>query len=210
MNGAAGAVHVLLVPEQRHQLAKFITEHCDLPFINQAQEQALVESVIENLSQRVNGLLPPDFVTTLRGRDRSYTVKIFLIFFFFFFLLGSNPKEIEKLKQRIVQRLNETARFTGLSADMREMLLDKVVSVMLEGVASSAGPAFLQDPVTRLAKARETEEHLHTELADFEAHSAARLKQLREQLVTVKTERWQLQKETNWFYHFVGWVFWFL
>jgi len=92
MNGAAGAVHVLLVPEQRHQLAKFITEHCDLPFINQAQEQALVESVIENLSQRVNGLLPPDFVTTLRGRDRSYTVKIFLIFFFFFFFVRLQPK----------------------------------------------------------------------------------------------------------------------
>eukprot|EP00545_Synedropsis_sp_CCMP1620_P012093 CAMPEP_0119014742 /NCGR_PEP_ID=MMETSP1176-20130426/10341_1 /TAXON_ID=265551 /ORGANISM="Synedropsis recta cf, Strain CCMP1620" /LENGTH=346 /DNA_ID=CAMNT_0006967979 /DNA_START=39 /DNA_END=1079 /DNA_ORIENTATION=- len=131
---------LLSSPESRKTLVAAINKAVDVPILDETQEATLIGAAVEASSDLVRSLLPPDLIETLKGET---------------------PESIGKMKEYVIASANEKLDIAGLSEDQERMLLEAMVSILIDTYVDNTEAEFLlMTPDEQKVKLKEMKETL--------------------------------------------------
>ena len=98
-------------PDGRKRLARILNTKVDFPFMDEAAEEELLISALENCADRLLEILPPGMVDVLKGHG---------------------PEGLEKTKAFLVENMKKNVDLIGLSEEQEEWLFGNLVNVLID------------------------------------------------------------------------------
>jgi hypothetical protein len=150
-----GALSDILDPARRSELATRLNESIDLPLLNEAQEQMVMETAIGSTGEVLDSVIPKRWVAYIQGCDKE---------------------ELDELKvyvtDRIVQRVPVIPLVGGGTT---AAIVTTIVGAAFDGMVLGSGiDEIVMNKEQRLAKLRELEAAVMAEKAAAERAAARR------------------------------------
>jgi hypothetical protein len=105
------SVDLMGSPQDQDKLVKTIHAKCNLPFVDDTQQEKVIRMAVEASAGVVSSILPPDLVQVLRRES---------------------PNGIVKMKEYVVTAINSKVDIVGLSKEQQRMLVEKLVDILID------------------------------------------------------------------------------